>query len=127
MSPVNNSSSDSEECYSFQLVKQWKLTNPFHCSKYLFVVAHKLINRTANDLGLSIIDFVGGNAFFGNHDIAYLRGVHMKPGEFTGDRSPYKLKPNEKNKSIPELGWYIIHLLRVQFLTDALSYISYHT
>ena len=71
----------------------------------LFVAAHPLVNRTAHDLGLSIIDFVGG-FLFGNHDIAYLRGKHMRPWEFTGDKSPYNLKPDEKYKTIPELGWY---------------------
>ena len=30
----------------------------------------------------------------------------MRPWEFTGDKSPYNLKPDEKYKSIPELGWY---------------------
>ena len=76
---------------------------------HFHVAAHRLMNRTAHDLGLDIIDFIGG-FLFGNHDIAYLRGTHMRPWEFTGDKSPYNLRPEEKYKTVQELGWYVHEL-----------------
>ena len=74
---------------------------------------HPLINQTAFDLGLDVVNFDPGLGF-GDEQMLYLRGKHFKRGDIETSDVPYNLAVNEVRKSPDQLMWYDIHDNHVQ-------------
>lgn len=71
----------------------------------MIVSAHRLLNKTINELGLTIVPFTQGYGA-SNHTSMYLRGVHMRYDQLGKSlQTPYHLNPNER---VPydQLRWY---------------------
>ena len=70
-----------------------------HCN----ISAHKLLNKTIRELGLTVIPFPLGYGASDN-TLMYLRVVHMRYKDLGNHRTPYHLRPQER-KPYNQLVW----------------------
>ncbi|CAG2257558.1 unnamed protein product [Mytilus edulis] len=67
--------------------------------------SHALLHDTIQQLGLPVKRFDLGSGPSPDTTV-YVRGVHLRFDELGGNKTPYRLRPNEK-KTVSQLTWYI--------------------
>ena len=77
---------------------------PLFSLSFIFIAAHKLLNKSIHDLGLKVVDF-GPPAMPFPDSNAYFRGQHMKYRDIPNMDMPYFLPGKFKGKTLGEINW----------------------
>lgn len=74
---------------------------------------HKLLYATLRELRLQTEKFIVGKGPSKDTTV-YVRGEHLRHQDLGGDKTPYKLHPDER-KPVKQLQWYMIYSVYSKF------------